>query len=995
MKSRLLIIGVLFSFLSFAQETSFKSYSVREGLAQSQVYSIVQDELGFLWMATQGGGVCRFDGEEFINYTIKDKLLSNTVNDLFVKGDSILLATDQGLSIFSAKGLKILRNIPSNVPLRKIGTYDSQIYFSSDTKIFELRKDSLKNLFDGSNENNVLLENFIILNDQLFMVSSMGIFDMKNRQNLSLGKIAIKHFTCFLNFDGYSVFGTYGGGVLVFQNEKGELIQKRDTLEIFKGLIITDLYKDTGGNIWVGSQRKGVFRYDSQDKKWENFGENEGLSNDHVKNIFEDDWNQVWIGTSGGGVNQYAGSQFLHYTENSGLNGNYIYSVLKSTKGELWVATSGNGVMRINDTLQQVYNSKNGFQDVKVKSIWEDQKGLIWFGTEGKGLSIYYSREGQKIAKGQFVQSLDTIINFDDGKRFPSTLWVKCFAEASNGDVYISTLGNGLVRARVKLDTFPIISFTNIRVKGEEKLSERINDMFFDSKDRLVMGTPNKGIGVLEKGLLKYYNKENSNVPNKITSVEQGFEDEIWFGSDQGLGYFNNDSVWLFDMSSGLASNNTYQIQKGEDNYIWVGSEKGVDRIRLVSRKQIEVKHFGSEEGFTGIETSSNASFKDLENNLWFGTVNGLSVYRPMKIEKTDFPPRIYFESVKLFYDALDLVPIDLEYHENSMSFSFDAVFLPNPKKVLYQWRLEGFDSEWSEPSRSKSITYSNLRPGKYVFYVRAGIDGSWSEAIKFEFSIQKPYWDEFWFRILIWGAGLVLMTLIVLFFVHRSKRRGKELRKQLELEKSLIELEQKALRLQMNPHFIFNSLNTIQHLIIEKDEKQAKYYLSKFAKLMRQILENSREKLISIDDEVRTLENYLIIEKFSRSDFDYDIHVDDSINTEEDILPPMMIQPFVENAIIHGLKGVEGRKGKITISFFDKIDFLQFEVEDNGQGREKAEEQKSQIANYHRSTALKVTQERLDNLNKGEDFKSFDIIDLKDDSGNPMGTKVILRVKF
>ena len=163
----------------------------------------------------------------------------------------------------------------------------------------------------------------------------------------------------------------------------------------------------------------------------------------------------------------------------------------------------------------------------------------------------------------------------------------------------------------------------------------------------------------------------------------------------------------------------------------------------------------------------------------------------------------------------------------------------------------------------------------------------------------------------------------------------------------------------------------------------------------MRQILENSREKLISIDDEVETLENYLIIEKFGRADFEYEIKIDGKIDKEEDILPPMMIQPFVENSIIHGLKGLKDRIGKITISFIMKEGYLQFEIEDNGQGREMAETQKSQVANYHRSTALKVTQERLDNLNHDKDFRSFEIVDLSNEIGESMGTKVILRVKL
>ncbi|MCB0477578.1 MAG: histidine kinase [Crocinitomicaceae bacterium] len=978
------------------QETSFKSFSVREGLAQSQVFSITQDNQGYLWMATQGGGLCKFDGKEFFTITISEGLLSNTVNALSSSGDTIFAGSNNGLSILSSKRNSVIRSIPLSEPVRILKKIQKQLYVVTDQHIYTFVGDSLQRITEEIDLKNFIPEDLFLMDTRLILSTNKGMVSISDLSDKILPeKIETKHITKVVSYQGKLLMGSYGKGILVFNKSGNGYDLVKDTLEMFQDLIITEIFVDRRINLWIGTQRKGVYRYDANDKKWEHFGENEGLSNDHVKCIFEDNWNQIWIGTSGGGVNQYSGSQFLHYTENSGLNGDYIYSVLKSKVGELWVATSGGGVMRINDTMNYVYNGKTGFHDVKVKALFESKNQLIWIGTEGKGMSVYFRRSESKDLKREiFVQSFDTILNFDSGKLFPSTLWVNCFAEDKNGEIYISTLGDGLIKAKVMLDTFPRIFFNKLKVRGRGEISQRINHMFFNSKGDLILATNDKGIGILSKGELTYLNIENSTVPNKITSIEEGANGELWFASEKGLGCIIEDSVVFYRKISGLSSNNIYQIQSDHLGYVWVGTEKGVDRLKLLPSKDLEVKHFGAEEGFTGIETSLNASFLDSENNLWFGTVNGLSVYQPKKIEKTNAPPVVFFNSIKLFYDTLFSETSDLEYHQNSLSFSFGSVFLPAPDKVKYQWKLKGFDSEWSEPSDNSSITYSNLRPGSYVFYVRAGVGEDWSEPIQFSFAIKKPYWEESWFLIMVWGGGLVVLIGVVLLFVNRSRKRGRELRDKLEMEKSLIELEQKALRLQMNPHFIFNSLNTIQHLIIEKDEKSAKYYLSKFAKLMRQILENSRERLISISDEIKTLENYLIIEKFSRQDFEYEIVVEEGVDLDEDILPPMMIQPFVENAIIHGLKGLKERKGKIKISFISGDGYIQFEVEDNGQGRENAEKQKSQIANYHRSTALSVTQERLDNMNKGQNFKSFEIVDLKDELGNPMGTKIIIRVQ-
>jgi ligand-binding sensor domain-containing protein len=982
---------------SFSQETSFKTFSVREGLAQSQVFSIVQDSKGYLWMATQGGGVCRFDGSEFYTYTISDGVISNTVNTLLVSNNLIYIGTNKGVSVFDVNKNQVIKSVSSNSAVSFIKIIEDEVVVANQTNLFKLSKDSLVPFNRNLDFESSRIESSFYYKSKFWVTSTKGTV-CANNPSLSFEKVHSKvtsHYTKALVFEKSILLGTYGNGLLVLKDEGNDLGYIKDTLEMFNEMIITSLYQDSKENVWVGTQRKGIFKYDYKDKKWEQFGENEGLSNDHVKCVFEDTWNQIWIGTSGGGVNRYTGSQFLHYTENSGLNGDYIFSVLNSSREELWVGTSGGGVMKINDTSNVVFNSKNGFFDVKVKSLFEDSRGLVWIGTEGKGVSVYYHRNLVKSKLDLPVLELDTMLSFYDGIRFPSTLWVKAFAENKKGEVFMSTSGGGLVKARVLIDTFPIVSFRKIKIKNEQELSLRISDMFFDSHDQMILATSDMGVGFLKNGVLQYFNRSNSSVPNKINTIEEGLNGRVWFGSDLGIGYIINDSISIYNKSNGLASNNIYQLQIDHKGFIWVGHEKGLDRVELLKNGEIEVVHFGAEEGFIGIETSLNASHKDLKNNLWFGTVNGLSVYRPKEILKSENPPQIYFSSIKVFYDSLSFESVQLEYHENSLSFSFGAIFLPNPKKIKFQWKLEGLSKEWSAPSSASSIIYSNLNPGKYIFYVRAGYGDNWSDPITFEFYISKPYWEEIWFRLMVWGGGALLIFLIIFVVIYRFRQRNKEVNKQLEMEKSLIELEQKALRLQMNPHFIFNSLNTIQHLIIEKDEKSAKYYLSKFAKLMRQILENSREKLISIDDEVMTLENYLIIEKFSREDFDYIINIEDEIDTEEEILPPMMIQPFVENAIIHGLKGLKNRKGLIKITFKLIDDYLQFEVEDNGQGREEAENQKSQIANYHRSTALKVTQERLDNLNKSLDFKSFEIIDLKGDAGVPLGTRIVLRVKL
>jgi LytS/YehU family sensor histidine kinase len=273
---------------------------------------------------------------------------------------------------------------------------------------------------------------------------------------------------------------------------------------------------------------------------------------------------------------------------------------------------------------------------------------------------------------------------------------------------------------------------------------------------------------------------------------------------------------------------------------------------------------------------------------------------------------------------------------------------------------------------------------------------------VKLKFHISAPFWLKWWFILLMILGISALVVFVFKYRINRVKAKAQEEQNKLQLEKNVVELEQKALRLQMNPHFIFNALNSIQSQIGSNNEQVARYYLAKFSHLMRQILDNSRNSNITIEQEVSTLENYLLIEKFCNGDrFDYKILLDSEIEKDFVKIPPMLLQPFIENAIKHGLKfmnatTIDGqpKRGYIEVEFKEIENILECSVCDNGIGRQKSEEMnKNSKESYHKSTALIVTQERLDLLKQDENILSLEIIDLQDENGDASGTKVIVRI--
>lgn len=360
-----------------------------------------------------------------------------------------------------------------------------------------------------------------------------------------------------------------------------------------------------------------------------------------------------------------------------------------------------------------------------------------------------------------------------------------------------------------------------------------------------------------------------------------------------------------------------------------------------------------------------------------------------------EVPPYLRISNVDLFYESLIDTPqrifvkdwgavkdtLVFTYEQNHVGFDFEAIHQQFPDDLRYQWYLEGYEETWSPKRKKTSATYSNLAPGEYLFHLRSCVKDSQCTEIKpIVVRILSPFWQKSWFQ---WSSASALLLVLGLLFWNRLnavKKKAREKSERLRLERDLIDLEQKALRLQMNPHFIFNTLNSIQGLIARKDEKTARLYLSKFSRLMRQVLENSREDLISLQEEMNALKHFLELEQFT-NDGVFDYTFDLQLDAENTGIPPLLIQPFVENAIIHGV--LPQGKGKIIVRAWKDQHGVSIEVVDDGVGRAaRSGQQKT-----HRSTGLDVTKERLALLENRSDHNSAQITFYDE---NP-GTRVLI----
>ncbi|PLW95500.1 MAG: hypothetical protein C0591_11015, partial [Marinilabiliales bacterium] len=421
------------------------------------------------------------------------------------------------------------------------------------------------------------------------------------------------------------------------------------------------------------------------------------------------------------------------------------------------------------------------------------------------------------------------------------------------------------------------------------------------------------------------------------------------------------------------------------------------------------VNYFNEKDGFNNYAGKNPVIDKD--GVIWLGTDDGIIKINSEILKNLSFnQQRITLNDIHLFNEKLDWdsiskidlwtqTPLDgfqLKYDQNYLTFYFDVNNLSDNNKDLFSYKLEGTDKDWTRYSSNRSATYSHLNPGHYTFYVRSRNLNTNVAAVPLElnFIIKRPWWQTWWFYLILGILSIGIIRFYTWRQVNKAKEKGKL---KAKFEKQISELKIQALQSQMNPHFVFNALNSIQGFIIEKNVDEALRYLSDFSKILRQTLDNTSKRYISLNEEIEYLKRYLNLEKMRFEDqLISSIQVDKELDVENVLIPPMILQPFVENAIQHGLLHKEGvGRLEINISKKDK-DYFICTIKDNGIGREKSEQFKKVVQEYT-IKGTRLTQDRINLLNNTVNNAKGRIYftDLKNKYGEATGTIVSIELPF
>jgi ligand-binding sensor domain-containing protein len=957
---KIALLSLLTCFLAFnplqAQHYNFINYSTESGLAQSQIRSIAQDKNGYLWLGTLAG-LSKYDGKKFVNYSIQNGLLDNQIFCLATdKSIGLWIGTLGGLNYFNGEKFSSypFKEDMAENQVNAIGQdFDGNLWLATDgSGVCRFNK----NKFEYFTEKNGLVNDnvrAVCIDDKglVWFGTKNGIcfYDGKNFKRLDttiVQPVNVSHI--FMDKHKKLWFCTFGEGVYSFDGKTFKNYNETN------GLInnwIRSAIGDSDGNIWFAS-KFGLSRFDG--KTFMRFTESEGLPVDNTNIVFEDKEKNIWIGSDGKGLCKFLGETFTYLTTNDNLSSNMVLSILEDKDRNLWFSTFGKGITKKEAGKTTYFSTSEGGLNNNI--IWaslKDRDDNLWFCTS-EGVSKY---DGVRFTNYGVAEGLSARI-------------VYSICEDSNGNLWFGTTKG--------VSVFDGVNFKSYE-NGIDNIGKDVRSIVEDKNKRLWFATKN-GLYKFENNVFTKYTTSDGLSNNDLISLVVDNDNNLWIGSRAGIYYYDGKTFSRILIDDIFNSNSIWFLILDKKEFLWIGTNSGVyalDAREYIRSKKAKFRHYTIFDGLPGMECNQNAAFKDHLGNIWMGTTEGVIKYDPniKDFHSTDFEPITHISGVRLFLkdtawtrvtkeiDSNTFLPKNLKVSYRTTHFTFDyiGIKLSNPTSVRYKYMLEGFDESWSSSTDATFATYSNLPSGKYTFKVIAGdVMGNWNKnPATFSFEILPPFWTKWWFILLCIFIGLFILWIIYRLRVNEIRKKHQT--QQLEFKSKLMLLEHQSLNSSMNRHFIFNALNSIQYYMDKEDKLSAHKYLSRFAKLIRMNLDSSMSNLVSASEEIERLDLYLQIELMRFEDkFHYSINIAEDVDIESIEIPPMLLQPYVENSILHGILP-SGKNGRIDIKIEQNSEqHVVFSIEDNGIGIEQSKQSKLSKKNPHISRGTSITAQRI-----------------------------------
>jgi ligand-binding sensor domain-containing protein len=1008
----------------------FSHFTKEDGLPSEVIRFVTQDFAGYIWIATDNGLV-RYDGHnmKIFNHNPEDpsSLYDNMIFCIFESSDSILwIGTNNGFSVYNPS-LQTFTNYnsradkPYSFPgVSVMGFYedmDGTVWIATSNGLMHLNKqnNTLVEMLQSRPENSPRenLQSFVYQivkhpkDNKQIIISTQGglLFIDKSSHSVShdLEK-NVKHRSASqsIYIDGDSVLWT---GEWVTGLKKLNLNTLEWEIYTMPGnYFLSPLFieKKSEDELWLATPAMGLVVFNKATNTFTAHKKSEAnpkslLSNYLQCNVFIDKNGNLWVG----------GKEGLNYLDKSyksfqkqllPVNIDFVRCFFREKDNDIvyFGTDSPYNVLYRNNLSGQWGYIQNQGKDVKpnarINNFYQDHSGVIW-ATSSRNFLLYLDPALQKLML--FRDQNNQPVSFHGPPDFLNHI-----TEDHNHNLWISASREGIVR--IDADRKNAEYFKHLHDNENSLFKSRFyTDLLVDSKNQLWIGSYD-GFGVYNTHNMEYIPRYSEGL-NDLGIRDQtagGFAidslNRIWV-CVPGKGLLrvseNSEGVSykLFHTIHGLNDPNITKIVKDSNSNFWIINEG----LLFFNPYTEQFNAFDKRNGLHTGKSHDDKIYMDAEDNIYLSSTNA---YETKNISDLKLSGNIINMLINnILINGVKTIAINpgqkkpvikLNAYENNIRFEFTAICFQDADKILYEYQLMGYDSDKIVSGFPGIANYTNLPAGKYSFVVKAAHRGVWFDnEASFDFTIKPYYYKTFWFNL---GVLLILATLLWGAYKLRTRHIRIQEKIKSDFAKKIAEVEMQSLRAQMNPHFIFNSLNSINTFILKNKTEAASDYLNKFARLIRAVLSNVKQKLVTLEDELDALRIYLELEQLRFNyKFDFLISIDRFMDTNRVFVPPLLLQPYVENAVWHGLMYKE-TKGKIEITARKNGNNIQFIIQDNGVGRKKAAEYKSAFEPNNKSFGMSITADRIAIIKKmyGSDAK-ISITDLYDSNQNAAGTKV------
>jgi len=890
-----------------------------------------------------------FDDHKFINFTVEHGLPSNEVYEVFEDSKGyIWIGTDRGVSIYNGYEFK---------------TYTTADGLPDNT-IFNFYEDKIGRIW-------------------LFSFNGKVGFYFNGEFNTLKLTIPYKHINGIINNNDIVEVVYPNSKLLKFKliNDETKSVEWKEAEEAdYKRIINEGRYKY---GIKLNNSKSlinedGLLKLINTQKKLKS--KITGLTS---TNGFK------FLTTSDGFVEEINFAKSITFRERVRLKNSIPSNATKDKFGGVWISTLNNGVL---------YCSKI---EIPTKYFIEDVKG--------RGLLRYFRNEQFEIIvnkdKELFVKEDDEYKKIDDlsgNMGFIKSTAQNFIIDSKNRAIEIDAKSGNIVKHEAKLyyptikglNSFkrlekPYKSYTScfsnricfledsscVKVVGAKRLTSLVQQ-----KDTIWAGGLEGLFAISLKDKKQLDIGTDSTLNFRVNYVTKLNDNILVATRGNGLYIKEGKQIHVIKEENGLIDNSLSKIVHNSNDVIWVSSNKGISKIKFSSFSplQYSIENIVKEDGLLSLKINDLQYF---ENKILVLT-DELLYELPEKQSIKPFQLHFYIKNVSINNNIVDPTALkSLSYKQNNVEINYEALYYPNPKGLHYKYSNDN-GVNWQTTSYL-SLNYLNLTHGTYNVLLKAVTSkGIESEVRVIKFTIAPPFWKAKWFLVLSLILLIITIGMIVKYVLRQQKMKSKA-----------VEMELKALKSQMSPHFTFNSMNSIQSFILDNKQEEALSFVAKYSKLVRLILNNSSEKAISLQKEIDALKLYLDIEQVRLNHkFDYFFNIEDEVGLDYVSIPALILQPYVENAIWHGISNKKG-KGTINISFSIKDDLLSCIIEDDGVGRLEAEKLKSKRTVKHKSFGLNITAERLKLINSSKKIVGVNIIDLLDKKDKSLGTRVVIQI--